>query len=383
MHLWARVYWPLPCAAFASCALLQPRCRWRLSCLRLCSAPLQLGMFGAGGAASSQEAARRAHVSHLRAGRAAQQPAARHAEEARCRGCAAARRPSSRAARLMRRGRAARAAVRWPLLCSMRLSRPQVAGRERCRLAAHPSTLAHWQRVRARVPGSHLAATAACRSVPPSASGRRGCACHTCSAWGPGSCTSKTRRLPGLTWEPRPATAGPAAHVTPDVWRLVARHLEPRAWARACGAARSLYAARVRIARARPSTTECPSEWAVEQWPAAHSLFLDLRAVAAPPRLPQAAGAADGGAGAAGPARPALLRQRWALPALCCLHLIYGVSSDERAAGGLRRGRGKASPTPASAFITAGGGRRRMRRPRRPRCWATWRCRRCARSARI
>ncbi len=112
----------------------------------------------------------------------------------------------------------------------------------------------------------------------------------------------------------------------------MARHLEPRAWARACGAARSLYAARVRIARARPSTMECPSEWAVEQWPAAHSLFLDLRAVAAPPRLPQAADAADGGAGAAGPVRPALLRQRWALPALRCLHLIYGVSSDERAA---------------------------------------------------
>jgi len=247
------------------------------------------------------------------------------------------------------------------------------ASKHTCTLAARPSTRA-W-----KPPCSDS-------GVPERAAKRLGAPrlrlSHLLSV-GAGSCTSKTRRLPGLTWEPRPATAGPAAHVTPDVWRLVARHLEPRAWARACGAARSLYAARVRIARARPSTTECPSEWAVEQWPAAHSLFLDLRAVAAPPRLPQAAGAADGGAGAAGPARPALLRQRWALPALCCLHLIYGVSSDERAAGGLRRGRGKAAPTPASAFITAGGGRRRMRRPRRPRCWATWRCRRCARSARI
>jgi hypothetical protein len=160
----------------------------------------------------------------------------------------------------------------------------------------------------------------------------------------------------------------------------VARFMEPGAWARACGAARSLYAARARVARARPSSAERLDGWAAEHWPAARSLFLDLRAAADLPRLPDLARAAAGGPRAEG---PALLRQRWALPALCCLHLIYGVSSDERAAGGLRRGRGKAAPTPASAFITAGGGRRRMRRPRRPRCWATWRCRRCARSARI
>ena len=364
MHLWARVYWPLPCAAFASCALLQPRCRWRLSCLRLCSAPLQLGMFGAGGAASSQEAARRAHVSHLRAGRAAQQPAARHAEEARCRGCAAARRPSSRAARLMRRGRAARAAVRWPLLCSMRLSRPQVAGRERCRLAAHPSTLAHWQRVRARVPGSHLAATAACRSVPPSASGRRGCACHTCSAWGPGSCTSKTRRLPGLTWEPRPATAGPAAHVTPDVWRQVARHLEPRApppWSAPASG---------RSSSGRPRTR---SSWTCAPWPPRRACPR-LRTRPTAGRAPRAR-CAPRCCASAGRCRRSVA---------CTSSTASALMSAPPPSGlGLRRGRGKAAPTPASAFITAGGGRRRMRRPRRPRCWATWRCRRCARSARI
>ncbi len=98
---------------------------------------------------------------------------------------------------------------------------------------------------------------------------------------------------------------------------------EPQAWGRACGAARSLYAARFRIVRARPASTERLSEWAVDQWPAAQSLFLDLRAVADLPGLP-------GRAGVGGPARSALLRRRWTLPDLRCLHIIgYG----ERAPG--------------------------------------------------
>jgi len=103
----------------------------------------------------------------------------------------------------------------------------------------------------------------------------------------------------------------------------VALSAEPQAWGRACGAARSLYAARFRIVRARPASTERLSEWAVDQWPAAQSLFLDLRAVADLPGLP-------GRAGVGGPARSALLRRRWTLPDLRCLHIIgYG----ERAPG--------------------------------------------------
>jgi len=98
----------------------------------------------------------------------------------------------------------------------------------------------------------------------------------------------------------------------------VAQHMEPRAWARACCATRSMYAARVRVVRARPTSTERPDGWALEQWPAAHSLFLDLRAVADLPRLAAAAGAAPG----ARDASPALLRTRWALRALRCLHVI-------------------------------------------------------------
>ncbi len=61
----------------------------------------------------------------------------------------------------------------------------------------------------------------------------------------------------------------------------------PRAWAHVCGAAHGLYVARVRIARARPPSTERLHGWALEQWPAAHSLFLDLRAVADLRRLPE------------------------------------------------------------------------------------------------
>jgi len=95
----------------------------------------------------------------------------------------------------------------------------------------------------------------------------------------------------------------------------------PRAWARACGAARGLYAARARIARARPSSTELLHGWALEQWPAARSLFLDLRAVADLRRLP-ALVYLDGDENEKDPSRSALLRRRWALPALECLHVI-------------------------------------------------------------
>ncbi len=110
----------------------------------------------------------------------------------------------------------------------------------------------------------------------------------------------------------------------------MARYADPRAWGRACGAARSLYAARFRIVRARPASTERLSGWAVEQWPAAQSLFLDLRAVADLPGLPGRAGASTRGAGAGGPARSALLRQRWTLPDLRCLHIIgYGYPISE------------------------------------------------------
>ena len=108
--------------------------------------------------------------------------------------------------------------------------------------------------------------------------------------------------------------------------------MEPRAWARACGAARSLYAARVRIARARPSSTERLDGWAVEQWPAAQSLFLDLRAAADLPRLP---GRVSGGTN---PAASALLAQPWVLPALRCLHVIghgeHEAEHEARAAAG-------------------------------------------------
>jgi len=118
----------------------------------------------------------------------------------------------------------------------------------------------------------------------------------------------------------RPAAAGPAADGMPDVWRLMAQHMGPRAWARACGAARGLYDARVRVARARPSSTERLHGWALEQWPAAQSLFLDLRAVADLPRLPELVYDAD--MYKKNLSRSALMRRRWALPALEYLHVI-------------------------------------------------------------
>jgi len=137
--------------------------------------------------------------------------------------------------------------------------------------------------------------------------------------------------------------AGPGADVPPDVWRLVAHAMEPRAWARACGAARSMFAARARIARARPSSTERCSGWAIEQWPSARSLFLDLRAVADPPRLPGLPplpglpGAADGGASNGDAAASAPLRG--VLPALQCLHIINDSGDDAAAALTLLLGR--------------------------------------------
>jgi hypothetical protein len=139
-------------------------------------------------------------------------------------------------------------------------------------------------------------------------------------------CSSRTAPQ-GADDEERRAGAGAWADLTPDIWQRVADCTEPRAWARACGAARSLYAARVRIARARPSSTERLGGWAVEQWPGAQSLFLDLRAAADLPRLPGLK-----------PAASALLAQPWVLPALRCLHVIgHGEREPEpeaRAAAG-------------------------------------------------
>ena len=83
-----------------------------------------------------------------------------------------------------------------------------------------------------------------------------------------------------------------------------------------------MFAARARIARARPSSTERFSGWAVEQWPNARSLFLDLRAVADPPRLPRLVSAADGGASVGDAAASAPVRHRGVLPALQFLHVI-------------------------------------------------------------
>ncbi len=129
--------------------------------------------------------------------------------------------------------------------------------------------------------------------------------------------------------------------------------MEPRAWARACGAARSMFAARARIARARPSSMERFSGWAVEQWPNARSLFLDLRAVADPPRLPGLPplpgppGAADGRASDGDAAASAPLRQRDVLPALQFLHVI---SDSERAPE--REARAAASGDDAAAALT-------------------------------
>jgi hypothetical protein len=109
--------------------------------------------------------------------------------------------------------------------------------------------------------------------------------------------------------------AGAWADAPPDVWQLVARAMEPRAWARACGAARSLYAARVRIARARPTRLEDFTRRAAEDWATAGSIFLDLRAWA---DLPSLFIAWD-------PAACALRRQVYVLPALACLHVVeYG-----------------------------------------------------------
>ena len=150
--------------------------------------------------------------------------------------------------------------------------------------------------------------------------------------------------LHGLTQRRRAlGDAGPGADVPPDVWRLVAHAMEPRAWARACGAARSMFAARARIARARPSSTERCSGWAIEQWPSARSLCLDLRAVADPPRLPGLPplpglpGAADGGASNGDAAASAPLRG--VLPALQCLHIINDSGDDAAAALTLLLGR--------------------------------------------
>ncbi len=99
------------------------------------------------------------------------------------------------------------------------------------------------------------------------------------------------------------------------MWQLVARALEPRAWARACGAARSLYAVRVRIARARLTRVEEFTRRAAEEWPAAGSIFLDLRAWADLPSLDLAWD----------PAACALRRLVYVLPALECLHVVeYG-----------------------------------------------------------
>ena len=129
--------------------------------------------------------------------------------------------------------------------------------------------------------------------------------------------------------------------------------MEPRVWARACGAARSMYAARARTARARPSSMERFSGWAVEQWPGAISLVLDLRAVADPPRrpgrppLPGPPGAADGGASDGDAAASAPLRQRGVLPALQFLHVI---SDSERAPE--REARAVASGDDAAAALT-------------------------------
>ncbi len=88
--------------------------------------------------------------------------------------------------------------------------------------------------------------------------------------------------------------------------------MEPRAWARACSAARSLYAARVRIARARPTRLEDFTRRAAQDWAAAGSIFLDLRAWADLPSLyvNQAVYA---------------LRQVYMLPALKCLHVMEYV----------------------------------------------------------
>jgi len=113
---------------------------------------------------------------------------------------------------------------------------------------------------------------------------------------------------------------GPWADAPPDVWRLVARATEPRAWARACGAARSLYAARVRIARARPTRPEDFTRRAAQDWATAGSIFLDLRAWA---DLPSLILAWD-------PAVYALRRQVYVLPALECLHVVdYGERTLE------------------------------------------------------
>jgi len=109
--------------------------------------------------------------------------------------------------------------------------------------------------------------------------------------------------------------AGAWADAPPDMWQLVARALEPRAWARACGAARSLYAVRVRIARARLTRVEEFTRRAAEEWPAAGSIFLDLRAWADLPSLDLAWD----------PAACALRRLVYVLPALECLHVVeYG-----------------------------------------------------------
>ncbi len=97
------------------------------------------------------------------------------------------------------------------------------------------------------------------------------------------------------------------------MWQLLARSMEPRAWARACGAARSLYAARVRIARARPTRLEDFTRRAAEDWAAAGSIFLDLRAWADLPGL------------YLDPALYALWRQDCVLPATECMHVVeYG-----------------------------------------------------------
>jgi len=110
------------------------------------------------------------------------------------------------------------------------------------------------------------------------------------------------------------------------VWRLVARAMEPRAWARACSAARSLYAARVRIARARPTRLEDFTRRAAQDWAAAGSIFLDLRAWADLPSL------------YVNQAVYALRRQVYMLPALECLHVMeYGertLDFETRAATG-------------------------------------------------
>jgi hypothetical protein len=123
------------------------------------------------------------------------------------------------------------------------------------------------------------------------------------------------------------------------MWQLVARSMEPRAWARACGAASCLYAARVRIARARPTRLEDFTRRAAEEWPAASSIFLDLRAWVNLLSLDLHWDSAV----------HALLRQVHLLPALECLHVVeYGertLDFEARAAMGTDLGDvGSASP---------------------------------------